>query len=78
MDQHDLYIPVDKLTKGTQDDFFDVYDVILTCYLRSFKVICPLGCRNIGKLLNGQNAHFRFKPHGKYKSMNTKAYFYLY
>ena len=38
-------------------------------YVPSFKVVCFLGCRNI-KLLNVQNAHFRFKPHRKNKSMN--------
>ena len=53
--------------KRTQDAFFDVYDVTFTCCVRSFKVVCLLGCRDIGKLLNGQNAHFRFQPHRRNK-----------
>ena len=42
--------------------FIDVQDVILACYIRSFIVVCPLGCRTISKLLNGQKEHFRLKP----------------
>ena len=61
VDQHELEnnlnIPLDTATKRYIRRFLDVKGEILTCYLRSFKVVCPLECRNTGKLLNGQNAH---------------------
>ena len=60
MNQHE---PENNLTN------LDVYETflggLLACYVRSFKVISALGCRNIGKLLNGQNVHFRFKSYRK-------------
>ena len=81
MDQHEpeknTYIGVNTPNKLKEHNmFFDVQDLMLTCYARLFKVVCPLGCRNTSKLLNGQNAHFCLKPHRKIRSMNT--YFCLY
>ena len=83
MDQHEpdntLYIPVDTPTKFNKHKrLIWGPGLILTCHVRSFKFVCPLRCRNISKLLNGKSAHFRFKPHRKNKSLNTKTYFYLY
>ena len=78
MDHHELgnnlHIPVDTPSKLNVRRFCDV---LLTCFIAT----SPLGCRNIRKLLNGENVHFRFKTihtHTKKKTMNTKTYFYLY
>ena len=56
--------------------FLIVFKIIesLQCIL---KAVYPLGCRNISKLLNGQNAHSRFKPHRK-KQINEYEDFFIY
>ena len=58
MDHHELgnnlHIPVDTQSKLNVRRFCDV---LLKCLIAT----CPLGCRNIRKLLNGENVHFRFK-----------------
>ena len=36
---------------------FEVQDIVLIGFVRSLKVVCPLGCGNISKLLNGQNVN---------------------
>ena len=58
MDHHELgnnlHIPVDTQSKLNVRRFCDV---LLKCFIAT----CPLGCRNIRKLLNGENVHFRFK-----------------
>ena len=39
---------------------FEVQDIVLIGFVRSLKVVCPLGCGNISKLLNGQNVNTQY------------------
>ena len=76
MDQHEtennLHIPVD--TSPKLNIYKTSYNVILTCYAPSFRVLCSLGCKNISKPVNGQNEHFRFKPPRKNKSIDADLF----
>ena len=83
MDQYEpeniSYIPVETPPKlNVHKTFLWRLGCLINMLYTFVKVICPLGCGNISKLLNGYNAHFRFKSHIKNVSMKTKIYFYLY
>ena len=66
MDQHepdnDLHIPVDTPPKlNVHKTFCEVYDVLLTGFVGSVKVVCPLGSRNISKLTEWSKCTFSFQ-----------------
>ena len=83
MDQHepgnDLHIPVDTPPRlNVHKTFCEVYDVLLTGFVGSVKVVCPLGSRNISKLMVKMykmvKMYFFVSNYTHTKSVNKKTY----
>ena len=79
MDKHEpgnsSHISMDTSAK------LNVHKTLLWCvgpYINMlYMLVCPLGYRNISKLLNDQNVHFHYKSHKNPQINEHKADYYL-